>query len=40
LAAIFVALGADEAMKGIKRQSKNPKTTLGILLAGRFVDFG
>jgi hypothetical protein len=39
-AAIVVALGADEARKGIERQSKNPKTMLGIFLAGRFVSFG
>jgi hypothetical protein len=40
LAAVFAAFGADETMKGMERQSKNPKTTLGIFLDERFVDFG
>jgi hypothetical protein len=37
---VFAALGADETMKGMERQIKNPKTTLGILVEGRFVVLG
>jgi hypothetical protein len=38
--ALFAPFGADEARKGIERQSKNPKTALGIFVLGRWLDFG